>query len=505
LEKESFAEVFCGTEVINEKYREDISTSGLSVVPQIELFIVVGGRGICCAVNETVECRSGDLFAFDSGVPHGFFASADSSELRVIRVAFFAEAHIDGESVKELMGGIFPDRVPFTFAVLNSSAMSDVCRICGLIRNELEKREKNWARAVRAELSLLLITVGRYISLADVVSVERPKEWSLAFATIGEINRSYFDPSLTLATIAERLYVSPSALSRAFSKVMGETFHEYLRGVRIKEACALLEKSDMSNEEIAVNCGLRDLPTFYSAFKKSVGMTPKKYREMTKQEIKIEKGDMKMVTVSEISEMLQKGRAKNVKALVEQAIGEGLSAEVILQDGLIGGMAVVGERFKRNEVFVPEVLVAARAMNMGLEVLKGVLDCGALSAKGRVCIGTVRGDLHDIGKNLVKIMMESRGLEVIDLGVDTAPEKFIETAINENCQIICLSALLTTTMPVMGEVVKAAEAAGIRDKVKIMVGGAPVSEEYCRQIGADAYAADAATAAQIAVEFCAEG
>lgn len=357
MEKDFFAEVSCETEVINEKYNGIFSASGLSVVPQIELFIVVGGRGICCAVNEALECRSGDLFAFDSGVPHGFFASADSQELRVIRVAFFADSHVNEDSVKELAGGIFTDRVPYSCAVLNSSAMSEVCRICGLIRNELEGREKNWMRAVRAELSLLLITVGRYISLADVESAERPKEWSLAFAAIGEINRSYFDPSLTLATVAERLYVSSSSLSRAFSRVMGESFHEYLRGVRIKEACALLEKSDMSNGEIAANCGFRDIPTFYSVFKKSVGMTPKKYSETVKKDSKSEEGDIKMVTVIEISEALQKGRAKIVKSLVEQAIGEGLSAEVILEEGLIGGMAVIGERFKRNEVFVPEVLL----------------------------------------------------------------------------------------------------------------------------------------------------
>ncbi len=209
-----------------------------------------------------------------------------------------------------------------------------------------------------------------------------------------------------------------------------------------------------------------------------------------------------MSILSEISENLQKGKAKIVKELIKQAIDEGIPAQDILEQGLLAGMDVVGEKFKKNEVFVPEVLVAARAMNMGSELLKPLLAESGVEAIGRVCIGTVKGDLHDIGKNLVKMMMEGKGLEVVDLGTDVKPETYVKTAIDQNCQIICCSALLTTTMPVMGEVVKEAEKAGIRHKVKIMVGGAPVTETFCRQIGADKYTADAASAADAAVEFC---
>ena len=209
-----------------------------------------------------------------------------------------------------------------------------------------------------------------------------------------------------------------------------------------------------------------------------------------------------MELLEQISENLQKGRAKAVKELVQQAVDQGLSPEQILEEGLLSGMNVVGEKFKKNEVFVPEVLVAARAMNMGTQVLKPLLVQAGVQATGRVCIGTVKGDLHDIGKNLVKMMMEGKGLEVIDLGTDVAPETFVKTAIEQDCQIICCSALLTTTMGVMGEVVKQAEAAGIRDKVKIMVGGAPVTESFCQQIGADKYTSDAASAADAAVAFC---
>ena len=205
----------------------------------------------------------------------------------------------------------------------------------------------------------------------------------------------------------------------------------------------------------------------------------------------------------EISIKLQAGKAKEVKALVQQAIDEGISPKTILDEGLLSGMSVIGEKFKNNEVFVPEVLVAARAMNMGASLLKPLLVEEGVKANGKACIGTVKGDLHDIGKNLVKMMMEGKGLEVVDLGTDVAPETFVQTAIDQHCQIICCSALLTTTMGTMEDVVKAAEAAGIRDQVKIMVGGAPVTEAFCQRIGADAYTPDAASAADRAFSICA--
>jgi corrinoid protein of di/trimethylamine methyltransferase len=209
-----------------------------------------------------------------------------------------------------------------------------------------------------------------------------------------------------------------------------------------------------------------------------------------------------MSILVEICENLQKGKAKVVKELVAQAVEEGINPEQILNEGLLAGMNIVGEKFKNNEIYVPEVLVAARAMNMGTQILKPLLAANGVTANGKVCIGTVQGDLHDIGKNLVKMMMEGKGLEVVDLGTDVSPETFVQTAIEQNCQVICCSALLTTTMSVMEDVVKKAEEAGIRDKVKIMIGGAPVSEDYCKKIGADCYTVDAASAADAAVEFC---
>lgn len=209
-----------------------------------------------------------------------------------------------------------------------------------------------------------------------------------------------------------------------------------------------------------------------------------------------------MNILSEISTFLQQGRANNVKALAAKALEEGLSAQIILNEGLLSGMSIIGEKFKNNEVYVPEVLIAARAMNAGMEVLKPELVSSQTKSKGKVILGTVKGDLHDIGKNLVKIMLEGKGLEVIDLGVDVAPQMFIDTAIKEEANIIACSALLTTTMTVMKDIVKEAEEKGIKGKVKIMIGGAPVTQNYCDSIGADYYSPDAASASDVALKIC---
>ncbi len=207
------------------------------------------------------------------------------------------------------------------------------------------------------------------------------------------------------------------------------------------------------------------------------------------------------MSMEAISEALQKGKAKDVKALVQEQIDNGVSAKEVLEGGLMAGMDIVGRKFKANEVYVPEVLIAARAMSAGIEILRPLLIRDAVDPKGTVVIGTVKGDLHDIGKNLVKMMMEGKGFNVIDLGTDVAPEKFVAAAQEHKANIICCSALLTTTMTEMKNVVAAADAAGIRPGVKIMIGGAPITEEYCKSVGADAYSPDAASAAEKAVEL----
>jgi corrinoid protein of di/trimethylamine methyltransferase len=206
-----------------------------------------------------------------------------------------------------------------------------------------------------------------------------------------------------------------------------------------------------------------------------------------------------MSKIQEIAEAVEFGKSKIIAGLVEEALAEGVSAAEILNDGMIKAMGVVGEKFKNNEIFVPEMLVAARAMKKGVEVLQPKLAATGVEPIGKVIIGTVVGDLHDIGKNLVSMMIEGAGFEVIDLGVDVAPEKFIEE-IKENpdVKIVALSSLLTTTMPALKETIDAIVKAGLRDNIKIMVGGAPVTQEYADSVGADGYAPDAASAAELA-------
>jgi corrinoid protein of di/trimethylamine methyltransferase len=205
-----------------------------------------------------------------------------------------------------------------------------------------------------------------------------------------------------------------------------------------------------------------------------------------------------MALIEEISEFLQKGRAKNVKTLVQQAIEEGLDPKAILNEGLLSGMMIIGEKFKNNEVFVPEVLVAARAMNAGLEILEPKLVEVGNKPLGKAVIGTVKGDLHDIGKNLVAMMLKGAGFEIHDIGVDAEAESFIAKAEEIDADIICMSALLTTTMPNMKAVLDGLNEKGLRDKYIVMVGGAPVNQSFSDQIGADFYTPDAATAAEVA-------
>jgi len=209
-----------------------------------------------------------------------------------------------------------------------------------------------------------------------------------------------------------------------------------------------------------------------------------------------------MSILEEISQSIQDGADERVKQLVQKALDDDINAEVILNDGLLKGMGVIGGKFTRDEVYIPDVLVAARAMAVGTELLKPLLVNSETRVVGKVVLGTVSGDLHGIGKGIVGIMMEARGLEVIDIGVDASAEKFIETARSEDAQIIACSALLTTTMGEMKGVVELAKKTGMREKVGIMIGGAPVNDAFCKSIGADVYAPDGASAAEEAYKIC---
>ncbi|MFH0870901.1 MAG: corrinoid protein [bacterium] len=207
-----------------------------------------------------------------------------------------------------------------------------------------------------------------------------------------------------------------------------------------------------------------------------------------------------MVNLVEISEALINGKAPVVVDLVNKALSEGTSPQEIMNKALIPGMDVVGKKFKANEFYVPEVLVAARAMQGGLNILKPLLAEAGVKQIGTVVVGTVKGDLHDIGKNLVAMMLEGAGFKVVDLGIDVPPEKFVSAAVDNNAQVIGMSALLTTTMLSMKNTVEALRVAGLGDKIKTLIGGAPVTQKYADEIGATGYSPDAASAVEKAKE-----
>jgi len=207
--------------------------------------------------------------------------------------------------------------------------------------------------------------------------------------------------------------------------------------------------------------------------------------------------------LKELAEAIISGNRDKSRALTEQALAEKVNPGKIINEGLIAGMSVVGAKFKANEFYVPEVLIAARAMHASLDLLRPLIAEHGIEPVGRVAIGTVKGDLHDIGKNLVAMMLEGAGYEVNDLGVDVKPEVFIEAVKDKRAQVIALSALLTTTMPAMADTIKALEQAGVRNKVKVMIGGAPVTQSYADEIKADGYAPDAASAVDKAKELLA--
>ena len=472
----------------------------------VEICEVNSGNGFHRVLNRDIPCSAGDLFVVNADIPHGYFVSEQGGSMTVSRMFFDAESWFgsDRSGDEAFCYGVFKENPIMAYAMLNTDTESEIDGLWEAIKNELEERQDEWENAVKARLSLLLIVLGRYINgaIKEMPSVPQ-KEWRVVATAINAVMSEYGDSTLTLETVASRILVSSSRLSRLFSELIGVSFSEYVRNLRLGQACKLLRDTELTVEEIVALCGLKDIPSFYKGFNSYTGMTPNTYRTEEKfKKLHKTKGEKIMVILSEISANLQAGKAKIVKEMVQQAIDEGVSPETILKEGLLPGMNVVGEKFKNNEIFVPEVLIAARAMKQGADLLKPLLVKEGVEPAGKVCLGTVHGDLHDIGKNIVKMMLEGKGFEVIDLGTDVPAETFVNTAKEQGCDIICCSALLTTTMGVMGEVVKEAEKAGIRDKVKIMVGGAPVSEEFCRQIGADAYTSDAASCADLALELC---
>ena len=210
-----------------------------------------------------------------------------------------------------------------------------------------------------------------------------------------------------------------------------------------------------------------------------------------------------MADLQALADAVINGKKDEAERLAQAAVDEGVKPSAIINDGLIAGMSVVGEKFKNNEFYVPEVLIAARAMQSAMGSVKPLLTEGEMESKGKVAIGTVKGDLHDIGKNLVAMMLEGGGYEVVDLEVDVSPEQFVQAASEQGCNAVALSALLTTTMPSMKDTVDALVEAGIKDRVKVIIGGAPVTQSYADESGADGYAPDAASAGDKRAELLA--
>ena len=503
--------VYQNTFCCKEVFRSDFSLSHLHFHEFVEIGIAAEGCGVLCVWNKVFECKKGDVYVINADVPHEYFVKRQGEQLTVRSLLFDVGDWFTGELAvadsPRYCFGIFDEDILAARIAPKSRSLEVVERIYQMLEGEIAGRRPEWREAVKAHLTILLITLGRCVEAEESPTSHtvRPADRKAVSAVMRIVMERYWDKELTLEKAAESLFLSKSYLSKLFYRDTGGHFHEYLRSVRLAQACRLLKETQMTNEQIAHSCGLKDLPSFYRLFKSQISMTPNQYRMETQQTLinrEYREGERNMSILAEISQNLQRGKAKAVKELVQQAVDQGISVEQILNEGLLSGMGVIGEKFKNNEVYVPEVLVAARAMNMGAQVLKPLIKEAGIKATGKVCIGTVKGDLHDIGKNLVKMMMEGKGLEVIDLGTDVSPETYISTAIEQNCQVICCSALLTTTMGVMEEVVKKAEEAGIRDKVKIMIGGAPVTDEYCKKIGADRYTPDAASAAEAAVELC---
>ena len=503
--------IYCDRVECTNVYHPPLSFSKLYTHDVIEIGFVERGSGIHQIANQSIPCTQGDVYVIHQNIPHGYFLASKHHELLVRRIRFDIGDWLDGDVAtpdsNRFAYGIFSDNGQCAYAMLNAKTLGEVSALIDTIALELEQRRDEWRDSIKADLMLLLITLGRYMNgaIKNIPNIPS-KEWRKATLALQTISERFGDSALTLEKVAQELFISPSKLSRLFKNLTGKSFSEYLKELRISRACKMLRETELFVDEIMKRCGMKDITSFYHNFHERMGMTPAQYRsekgKLGNAEHLEQADGWKETLLSEISEGLQQGKTKAVTDLVQRAIEMGCIPEEILEQGLLHGMNIVGEKFKNNEVYVPEVLVAARTMNTGAGLLKPLLAAKGGAARGRVCLGTVQGDLHDIGKNLVKMMMEGSGLEVIDLGVDVPPETFIETAIKQNCQVIACSSLLTTTMGVMGDIVRLAEEAGIRDKVKIMIGGAPTSTAYCKYIGADRYTDDAASAAAAAVELC---
>lgn len=503
--------IFCEPLILKNKYGSDTLTVDYGITELFEIHFIEDGTGIHRLPGGDIPCSAGDVCIIPPGVAHAYFASGECDALTIRTMRLDIRDWFEGGRADPAADGycygVFNDDRPIAYATLNAKTRSTVGSLFDLISDELAERRGDWRDMIKGYLSNLFISIGRYVNCTiKDISFTHAKGWGTVSSAIAEIKENYRNCELTLATVADGLYVSQASLSRSFAKITGTQFSEYLKNYRLIKVCERLEAGNEPIERIARECGFRDMASFYKNFSAQTGLTPSEYRKAMRDGRRSddEKTQSEERLLSDVSALLQAGKLKAALDVMREALDSGISAERIINDGLLAGMSVIGEKFKNNEVYVPEVLVAARVMNAGMEFLQPHLSASKENTIGRVCVGTVQGDLHDIGKNLVKIMVESKGIEVIDLGTDVPPEVFVSTAIDKHCDVICCSALLTTTVGAIADVVRVAKEKGVRDKVKIMIGGAPVTEDFAKSVGADVYTPDAASAADEALKIIRE-
>lgn len=479
--------------------RPDTAEHGLSYLHQhqfIEISYIESGNGIHRIWNESYPVQSGDLYILNMAVPHGFFSK--TNEPMVVHSLYFDPQDIfTGEitesSSDKYLYGLFSNSNFAVHLMLKSKQLRRITNDFNEIGLEAEEMQTGWQDAVRSRITLLLLTCKRLAEMTGHANIYNDRKDTRMVSDIFRLVQDYYsEPDFSLKKVSEILFRSISVISTNFYEVTGIHFSEYLCSFRIQQAALLALETDYSNEEIASACGYSNLHSFYKQFRQVLGTTPAVFR----REHKIENSKSGHAFYNRISEKLQQCKREDVLDLIVQGLEEGLEPLDIMNHGLVQGMNVIAAKFHTNDIFMVEVHSAARIMNAALDVLKPYLMRNEISPLGCAIICTVKGDLHDIGKNLVKLMLQVEGFDCIDLGVDVSPSAVVDAVREHDAKLVCLSSLLTTTMMGLKDTIDALTRSGLRKHVRIMVGGAPITQEYADAIGADCYTPDAVTAAK---------
>jgi len=498
--------VFIGYSVVKTLHSDTLGLSDLHQHSFIEISYVEKGCGFHRIWNESFPVSPGDLFVLNVAVPHGFFSMSEENSL-LVRSLFFDPKDLYGEEITKIdsekyLFGLFARNNFTIYLPLKSRQLKHISARFDEIKLETNEKQIDWTDAVHSQLTLLLLQIKRLSYLFDAQKTNRETETTLiASSVLRLVQEHYADPAFSLRNIAEILHRSTASVSRTFHDATGKHFSEYLCFYRMQQASSLLVETELSNEDIASRCGYCDFPSFYKQFHKVIGTTPGEYRKQAKWEqqqnpMSAANNPLKYLLYAEIAERLQQCRKSDVAGLVSQALEKGFPPYEILYEGLVHGMNAVAQKYQSNEIYVMEVYGVASTMKESMELLKPHLNESGVHSIGRAVICTVKGDLHDIGKNLVKLMLSAEGIDCVDLGVDVSPSAVVEAVRTHSPQLVCLSALLTSTMMRQKDIITALAEAGLRDTVMVMVGGAPVTQEFADSIGADCYTPDAMTAAK---------